>query len=227
MGNIILSDPSLASSLSKRCVVNFLNMNTVWWIKNSEEYRALINHGGNTFFCDSRVLSMLSGAEQYRGTDFTIDFLKSSMAKKGKHLFLGAVDDDLNNILNKFPNHNKKDFYCYNPPYIKDIFFEGKEVAKIASLIRRFKIKFVWVCVGSPKQEILANQLFKKSSAKQFFNIGAAKDFLSGKKKEAPVFFRKAGLEWFYRLVTDFKTTKTKAWRSFLALFYFKNYIKS
>jgi N-acetylglucosaminyldiphosphoundecaprenol N-acetyl-beta-D-mannosaminyltransferase len=168
----------------------------------------------------------MSGATQYRGTDFTTNFLRSKEASTGRHIFLGATDEDLKNILNKFPNLDKKDFFCYNPPYIKEIFFENEEIVKIAKLIKKLKIKFVWVCVGSPKQDILANQLFKKTSAKQFFGIGAAKDFLSGRKKEAPIFFRKAGLEWFYRLITDFKTTKIKAWRSFLALFYFREYVE-
>jgi exopolysaccharide biosynthesis WecB/TagA/CpsF family protein len=228
MRKILLSDPKLEEALlKKRGVLNFLNLNTVWWIKNSTKYSYLLRGKQNTFFCDSKVLSILSGVKQYRGTDFTTNFLRSNLASTGKHLFLGAVDEDLENILGKFPNLNKRDFYCYNPPYIKEIFFGNEEVVKIARLIKKLKIKFVWVCVGSPKQDILANQLFEKINVGLFFNIGAAKDFLSGKKKEAPLFFRKAGLEWFYRLVTDFKTTKIKAWRSFLALFYFRRYIQS
>lgn len=227
MEKILFNPEDEESLLKERMVVNFLNLNTVWWLKNNKKYESLLSPKQNIFFCDSRVLSILTGVKQYRGTDFTTSFLKSDIANTGNHIFLGATDEDLKNILVNFPNLNIKNFFCFNPPHIKDIFFDNSEIVKMASLIKKLRIKFVWVCVGSPKQDILGNQLFKKTNAKLFFGIGAAKDFLSGKKKEAPAFFRKAGLEWFYRLITDFKTTKIKAWRSFLAMFYFRKYVKS
>jgi len=34
-------------------------------------------------------------------------------------------------------------------------------------------------------------------------SVGAAFDFISGNSKEAPIFFRKLYLEWFYRLMKD------------------------
>jgi UDP-N-acetyl-D-mannosaminuronic acid transferase (WecB/TagA/CpsF family) len=45
-------------------------------------------------------------------------------------------------------------------------------------------------------------------------------DFFLNKKKHSPKFFTKLGIEWLYRLITDFRITKKKAWRSFVAIKY-------
>ena len=88
------------------------------------------------------------------------------------------------------------------------------------SLINKSKANCVWVCVGSPKQNILTNSLFDKTKANFFFNVGAALDFILKKKKEAPKLVREMGVEWLYRLITDFKYSRKKVWRSFVGLIY-------
>ena len=87
------------------------------------------------------------------------------------------------------------------------------------NLLKKFKPDYVWVCVGSPKQDILANQLFSKFKS-NYITMGAAIDFLLEKKKEAPALFRALALEWLFRLVTDYRTTNKKVWRSLMALKY-------
>ena len=101
--------------------------------------------------------------------------------------------------------------------------FDEKEIKKISVKINSFKPTYVWVGIGNPKQEILASQLFEKTKAAYFFNVGAAIDFILGKKKESPPFFSKIGLEWLYRLITDFKYSRKKVLKSFFGLFYLLN----
>ena len=54
----------------------------------------------------------------------------------------------------------------------------------------------------------MSHDIYKKVKAEKIFNVGAAMDFLTKKKKEAPDLIQKFGLEWLYRLVTDFKYSK-------------------
>ena len=96
----------------------------------------------------------------------------------------------------------------------------------MSDLINSKKIDFVWVGMGCPKQNILSKELFEKTKAKSFFNVGAALDFLINKKSKAPNWVQKIGLEWLYRLITDFKNTRKKAWRSFIANKYLFNSVK-
>ena len=56
------------------------------------------------------------------------------------------------------------------------------------------------VCLGFPKQErwIDAHNDLKANVA---MGIGGSLDVFAGEVKRAPLFFQKAGLEWFYRLI--------------------------
>jgi exopolysaccharide biosynthesis WecB/TagA/CpsF family protein len=196
---------------------NFINMNTIWWLKNSSSYLSLLSQENNINFTDGRILSFFLHTKQQRGPSFTRQFLTSELAKNKKHFFIGLDSKDKELLSKKIGI--KKNISAYNPSYIKEIEFTIKERNKMVRLIKSFKPDFIWVCVGSPKQEILANQLFIEYP-KIYFSVGAATDFILGKKKESPVFFRKCGLEWFYRLITDFKYSKKKVWRSLVGMFY-------
>jgi N-acetylglucosaminyldiphosphoundecaprenol N-acetyl-beta-D-mannosaminyltransferase len=207
-------NPEQIIKRKEKKIFNFINLNTIWWLKNNEFYKNLMLQKQNVNFPDGKVLSWFLGIKQQRGPTFTKEFLLSDDTKRKKHFFIGFEKKDLVRLF-EITDIPLKNLFCYNPSYIKGMEFSESERRKIISLINKSKAEYVWVCVGSPKQEILANQIFK-AKARCFFNVGAATDFLLGKKKESPFIFRKSGLEWFYRFVTDFKYSKKKVWRSFL-----------
>ncbi len=105
---------------------------------------------------------------------------------------------------------------------MKGFEFPKEEIEKILKMFKKFKPNFVWVCVGSPKQEIISNQLYKNYKA-DYFNVGAALDFLLGKKKEAPTIWRTMSLEWLHQLLVHPMRAGKKVRRSFVAL----NYLRS
>lgn len=80
--------------------------------------------------------------------------------------------------------------------YIKD-----NEVIKVA--INEASPDFVFVAMGSPKQEewIIANKSSLEASV--FQGVGGSFDVIAGNVKRAPAFFRKYGLEWLYRLLKE------------------------
>jgi N-acetylglucosaminyldiphosphoundecaprenol N-acetyl-beta-D-mannosaminyltransferase len=57
--------------------------------------------------------------------------------------------------------------------------------------------------------------------------VGAAFDFITGNKKEAPLMMQKLGLEWFYRLISEPK----RLWKRYLignlmfSYIFFKNLV--
>ena len=61
----------------------------------------------------------------------------------------------------------------------------------------------VAVCLGAPKQEIWMEENLQRLNTRVCVGLGGALDVYSGEVKRAPVMFRKIGMEWFYRLVTD------------------------
>ncbi|MEM4330491.1 MAG: WecB/TagA/CpsF family glycosyltransferase [Candidatus Pacearchaeota archaeon] len=209
----------------ERKIFNFLNQHDIYNFKNNNLFRESLNTFFSINIIDGSFLTFFLSIKKFkkisrvRGPTFTRELLlKKELSSSKKHFFIGLEKEDLKVLIEKFSHLKKVD--CYNPPYIKDVVFSDEEIEKISKKINKFKPDFVWVGIASPKQNILSYQLFKKTNAKYFFNVGAAMDFLLGKKKEAPSFVRKIGVEWFYRLITDFKYSKKKVWRSFIAVFY-------
>lgn len=75
--------------------------------------------------------------------------------------------------------------------------------AGIVAAIRDSGADLVFVCLGSPKQEVwMAGHLagFDKGV---FLGVGAAVDFCAGTLARAPKWMQRSGLEWLYRLSKD------------------------
>lgn len=88
-----------------------------------------------------------------------------------------------------------------NPPmgFIKD----EQEIEACIEFCLSNPADLIFLAVGSPQQEILANRLKKSGCNSTFLCIGASFLFLSGEEKRAPLFMRKLHLEWFFRLIQD------------------------
>lgn len=72
---------------------------------------------------------------------------------------------------------------------------------KICGLIRDSGAEVLYVCTGSPKQELWISKYKSETGAKLILALGGSLDIYSGKVKRAPEIFIKSGLEWFYRLL--------------------------
>jgi N-acetylglucosaminyldiphosphoundecaprenol N-acetyl-beta-D-mannosaminyltransferase len=85
---------------------------------------------------------------------------------------------------------------CPPPGFEKD---PGQNEA-IVNAIRRSGADLVFVCLGSPKQEVWASEHLARFDHGVFLGVGAAIDFCAGTTQRAPRWMRQAGLEWLYRL---------------------------
>ena len=64
--------------------------------------------------------------------------------------------------------------------------------------------RFTFICVGAPQQELIAYAMAQHGEARGVgLCVGAALDFLSGRARRAPLWMRKAGLEWTHRLASE------------------------
>lgn len=70
----------------------------------------------------------------------------------------------------------------------------------------------VWIGIGSPKQLQIASWLKNHSTGIKIFCVGAAFEFISGQKKQAPVWMQKNSLEWLFRLINE----PRRLWRRYL-----------
>jgi N-acetylglucosaminyldiphosphoundecaprenol N-acetyl-beta-D-mannosaminyltransferase len=88
-------------------------------------------------------------------------------------------------------------------------FLDGKSIdsngedRELISEINRTKPNVLFVALGSPKQELWISKNLARIDCNVFIGIGGTLDFISGRRKRAPKYMRKAGLEWFFRLIQE------------------------
>jgi N-acetylglucosaminyldiphosphoundecaprenol N-acetyl-beta-D-mannosaminyltransferase len=98
--------------------------------------------------------------------------------------------------------HGLTDVVHHDPP----MGFEHDQAAfaRAVDAVRGAKARFVFLAVGSPRQEKLAHAIMQASDATGIgLCIGAALDFLTGAQARAPGWMQRAGLEWLHRLATN------------------------
>lgn len=74
---------------------------------------------------------------------------------------------------------------------------------EIINEINSLKPDILLVGLGAPKQEYWIYNNKDKLDVNLSIGVGGSFDVMAGQVKRAPMFFRKLGLEWFYRLITQ------------------------
>lgn len=86
-------------------------------------------------------------------------------------------------------------------------------VVAAAAFAAAQRARFTFICVGAPQQELVAYAMQQRGDASGIgLCVGAALDFLAGKRRRSPSWMRAAGLEWLYRLLQE----PARLWRRYL-----------
>ena len=80
-----------------------------------------------------------------------------------------------------------------------------KDNDKIIKQMNDSLADIVFVALGSPKQEVWIMENKDLLNAKILQGVGGSFDVVSGNIPRAPKWMQKIGLEWFYRVLKDFK----------------------
>jgi N-acetylglucosaminyldiphosphoundecaprenol N-acetyl-beta-D-mannosaminyltransferase len=88
----------------------------------------------------------------------------------------------------------------YSPPFGS---LTPEEDTKIVTLINRARPDILWVGLSTPKQERWAYEHRDKLRVPVVVGSGAAFDFVSGSKPQAPIWMREHGLEWIFRFLVE------------------------
>ena len=76
------------------------------------------------------------------------------------------------------------------------------DVQALATEIGDWRPDFVFVAMGSPRQEILMDRLFSAHPA-VYMGLGGSFDIYAGRKPRAPRWVQGIGMEWAYRLLRE------------------------
>jgi N-acetylglucosaminyldiphosphoundecaprenol N-acetyl-beta-D-mannosaminyltransferase len=132
-----------------------------------------------------------------------MDRLLRFAAKENKNIFMYGAKEEVvvqakKNIEKAYPSIQIRG---YSNGYQKD-------QEALIHQINHSKAEILFVALGSPRQELWIRDNMEKLEVKVFQGVGGSFDVFAGNVKRAPLLFRKLGLEWFYRLITDPKRIK-------------------
>jgi len=206
---ITISDLSEVAGLIRdyegnaRSHFHLIAASTFYGIKKDSKLRDSLKNGVN--LCDSKPLSSwltLRGAScpQIRGTDLFREVLRTSDSETG-HFLIGTTDENLSRLVAKVQTEypQAKISGVFAPPFTTPT---ESEINAWAKIIKDSGAEIVWLSLGSPKQDIVAAKLIEVAKVR-IVAVGAAFDFLSGNKKEAPDFIQRLHLEWLFRFVEE------------------------
>jgi N-acetylglucosaminyldiphosphoundecaprenol N-acetyl-beta-D-mannosaminyltransferase len=136
------------------------------------------------------------------GPDLMLEVCRQSVQFGWRHFFYGGlpgIPEKLTECLSaKYPGINIAG--SYSPPFRPLTSAEDREVVE---LINSLQPDIVWVGISTPKQERWMAEHLGRISAPVMIGVGAAFDFLSGSKKQAPRWMQRSGLEWLFRLASE------------------------
>lgn len=147
-----------------------------------------------------RVLGIRTATRVY-GPDFMLA-ITAAAAEAGVPIALyGGSPQTLARLIGVFAvRYPKLKIACAISPPFRSL--NPDEFEDHLARIRDSGAGVVLVGIGCPKQEYWMQRARGKAPA-VFLGVGAAFDFAAGVKQQAPRWMMAAGLEWFFRLVTE------------------------
>jgi N-acetylglucosaminyldiphosphoundecaprenol N-acetyl-beta-D-mannosaminyltransferase len=110
-------------------------------------------------------------------------------------------------LLQRFPE--ARIVGIWEPPF-RDL--NAIEEELFFSEVHELKPDIIWVGLGCPKQEIFMHRYIDKLDTTLMLGVGAAFDFHTGRLRDSPVWVKRAGLQWFHRLLQD----PRRLWKRYL-----------
>ncbi len=163
--------------------------------------------------CDSRILEMLANfsgipLKAVPGSDLTQQLFDNVITIDDTITIIGA-DTEIIETVKRIYGLNKVNHY--EPPF--GLRHKPDGVAKTAEFIAANPARYVFICVGSPQQEMIAKACLDRGDCVGLgLCVGASLDFLSGRTKRAPKWMQNIRMEWLFRLLSEPK----RLWKRYL-----------
>lgn len=180
------------------------------------DLKPIFNNSGMTTPDGMPIVWLLRGygykhVDRVYGPDLMRAVCKQSIQKGYRHFLYGGatgVPEKLASILQRnYPG--LRVVGAYSPPFRA---LTVEEDQAIIAKINEAKPDIVWVGLGSPKQERWMAAHVGHIKGATLIGVGAAFDFLSGAKKQAPRWIQRSGFEWLFRLLSE----PRRLWRRYL-----------
>lgn len=140
------------------------------------------------------------------GCDLWLEIISRTYKNGGTYYFVGAKQEIIDKVISRlktdFPGIN---ILNYRNGYISST----EEKRELLDDIRSKKPKYVFVAMGSPKQELLMKEMAEINPA-VYQGLGGSFDVYVGKMKRAPEWYIRHNLEGIYRVLIDLNRARIK-----------------
>jgi N-acetylglucosaminyldiphosphoundecaprenol N-acetyl-beta-D-mannosaminyltransferase len=141
-------------------------------------------------------------AERVYGPDILLALCANTQRENIGHFFMGGTpgvaEQLVDNLKLQFPELHIAGVAA---PSVDHTSLEVD--AQAVASINASNASIVWVGLGSPKQDVWMHTYRPYLNAPLLIGVGAAFDFVSGSKRQAPLWMQRSGLEWLFRLLQE------------------------
>ena len=171
------------------------------------ELKQIFNQSGMTTPDGMSIVWLLkllghSHVSRVYGPDLMLAVCRYGLQSGWRHFFYGGmpgVAEALrDNLIGQFPGLKVVGYY--SPPFRE---VKAEEEQGIIRMILEKTPDIIWVGISTPKQEKWMAKFAHRLDTPVLIGVGAAFDFLSGKKLQAPGWVQRSGFEWLFRLLSE------------------------
>ncbi|MBR2523973.1 MAG: WecB/TagA/CpsF family glycosyltransferase [Clostridiales bacterium] len=155
---------------------------------------------------DGKPLSVIGrkkapGMDRVTGPDLMREIFMRSKDTPFRHYFYGNTRENLDALIAQL----KTDYPWLVIAGSEESVFRDmtpEEEDALAERINETSPDFVWVALGAPRQELFCHRMTGKING-LMIGVGGAFNILSGVVRDAPVWMKKCGMEWLFRLMME------------------------
>ncbi len=163
--------------------------------------------------CDSRILEMLARLSglplsAVPGSDLSQQLFDNVITADDPITVIGADEEIVNRVKARY---GLSKVHHHMPPM--GLRKKPDAVAECAQFVADHPSRYVFICVGSPQQEMVAKACLDRGDCVGLgLCVGASLDFIGGRVKRAPKWMQQNRLEWLHRLASEPK----RLWKRYL-----------
>ena len=159
-------------------------------------------------------LSKLQGfrhVERVYGPDLMLAICARSLEKEYRHFLYGGNEELVEALATRLRQRypGLQIVGAHAPPFRP---LTPREDAEVVRIINDASPDVVWVGLSTPKQERWMAEHHGRIAAPVMVGVGAAFDFNANRKKQAPRWMQRNGLEWLFRL----RQEPRRLWRRYV-----------
>jgi N-acetylglucosaminyldiphosphoundecaprenol N-acetyl-beta-D-mannosaminyltransferase len=140
--------------------------------------------------------------ERVYGPDLMLAVCQRSLETGWRHYFYGGEPEVAADLAHRLQTRfvGLQVAGVFSPPFRP---VSAEEERAITAQIVASRADIVWVGLGAPRQEVWMSEHVGRVGAPVLIGVGAAFDFLSGRKRQAPRWIQRSGFEWLFRLLSE------------------------